>query len=404
MVVLPWVKKYVPKTTKEFVGQKQAVSTLKDFVENFKEQSRKIAVCYGGVGCGKTSLIYALAEELNYELLELNASDFRNKEHVNAIVGNASSQLSLFGKGKIILVDEIEGLSGMKDRGGLQALTALIDSTSFPIICTTENPFDRKFNTLRKKSLLVEMELLGYNEVFEILKNICKNEKVEFNEADLKMLARISAGDVRAAINDLQIIVASDNKLSKENLDLLGDRLKKESILQALVKIFKTTDLSVAINALDNVNESLDESMLWIEENIPYEYKKPKDLERAYNFLSKADVFRRRIRRWQHWRFLVYINALITAGVASSKEEKYKEFFKYKQTGRLLKLYFAKMRFAKRKAIAEKLAEKTHTSTKRVIKDTLPYLQAIFKKNKQQSDLIAEDLELDKEEVAWLRK
>ena len=76
------------------------------------------------------------------------------------------------------------------------------------------------------------------------------------------------------------------------------------------------------------VKEDLDESFLWLEENLPKEYE-GKDLERAFDCLSRADVFKGRIRRWQHWRFLVYINDLMTAGIALSKDEKYKKVISY---------------------------------------------------------------------------
>ena len=111
-------------------------------------------------------------------------------------------------------------------------------------------------------------------------------------------------------------------------------------------------------------------------------------------------MFKGRIRRWQHWRFLVYINTLLTAGVALSKKERYNQFISYKPTSRILKLWKAKMKNAKRNAIAEKIASKTHSSTKRVLADTLPYLKFIFKKRKGE-DMI-DELELDDDEVDWL--
>ena len=175
-------------------------------------------------------------------------------------------------------------------------------------------------------------------------------------------------------------------------------------MINALLKIFKSTDPKVAISAFDMVEENLDHQILWLDENLPKEYTKPEDLAKAYDKLSKADVFKRRIRRRQHWRFLVYINALITAGIAVSKKEKYDKFVQYKPTGRLLKLWWAKQKSMKKKAIAEKIAEKTHTSTKQALKNTLPYLQFTFKKNKIFREKLTEELDLSKEEVEWLKK
>jgi len=64
----------------------------------------------------------------------------------------------------------------------------------------------------------------------------------------------------------------------------------------------------------------------------------------------------------------------------------------------------ANIKHQKRKSIASKIAEKTHTSSRRALQDTLPYLSLIFKKNKELSGKIAQEFELDKDEIEWLRK
>jgi replication factor C large subunit len=181
-------------------------------------------------------------------------------------------------------------------------------------------------------------------------------------------------------------------------------RNKQESVPQALVKVFKSNDLKVALTAFDNVDEDLNQLMLWIDENLPHEYKKPEDLARAYHFISKADIFNRRIRRWQHWRFLVYISNLLSGGIAVSKDEKYKDFVQYKPTTRILKLWMANQKYAKRKAIAEKIHARLHTSLKECTKTTVPYIQVMFKTNREMRDKLSQELGLDQEEVEWLSR
>jgi len=398
----PWIKKYEPKTADDIVGQDSAVESLQNFMQNHKAQKKKAMLVYGPSGTGKTSTVHAIAEEKNLEVIEVNASDFRNKDKINSIIGTASQQMSLFGKSKVILVDEIDGLSGTKDRGGIPALVAIIQKTSHPIIMTALNPYDQKYSKLRSRSNLVEFPALSYSAIFENLKRICRQEKVEYDEIALKSLARRAGGDMRAAINDLQSLT-TDNQLKREHLEQLSEREQTDTIIDALVKIFKTKDPGIAISSLNNVNEDFDQVKLWLDENLPKEYKKPKDLVRAYDKLSRADVFSRRIRRWQHWRFMVYINALLTAGVAVSKDEKYKEFIQYTPTRRLLKIWMANQKYAKRKAIAQKIAERTHTSTRRVLQDTLPYLKNAFR-NKQTAQSLTAELELNDDEVGWLKK
>jgi len=101
---------------------------------------------------------------------------------------------------------------------------------------------------------------------------------------------------------------------------------------------------------------------------------------------------------------LIYVNALITAGVATAKDEKYKEFVKYAPTQRLLKIWRANMKYQKRKAIAEKIAIKTHTSIKDTIKSTFPYVQVMMRKDKAMKKELTEFFEFDKEEVSWMVK
>ena len=94
---------------------------------------------------------------------------------------------------------------------------------------------------------------------------------------------------------------------------------------------------------------------------------------------------------------------MLTAGVSVSKDEKYKKFAQYSPTKKLLKLWWAKQKSFKKKAIAEKIADYTHSSTKEIIKD-INYYKIIFKENKEMANNIAEQLDLDKEEIAWLKK
>ena len=377
----PWIRKYCPKNIKEVQGHNRVIAELKSYILNYKSQKKKAAMLYGGPGVGKTCIVHALANELGYEILEVNASDFRNKDAIKSVVGSASQQQPLFfSKGKIILVDEVDGITGRKDRGGVSALKEVVANSKFPIVMTANDPWNKKFSTLRKISEMMQLRTPSYLSVSAMLKKICEIENIKYEDDSLKRLARRSGGDFRASINDLQNL-SQGGAIKKEDLDKLSERNQVESMNSALIKIFKNTNLKIALEALRDVNEDMNTSILWIDENIPMEYKDPRDLYKAYDSLSKADVFRGRIRRWQHWRFLVYVNALISGGIAISKEEKYPGFVSYKPTKRILKYWLAKRANQKRDSIAEKVAAGTHSSKRDVIQKTIPYLKVIFKKN-----------------------
>ena len=396
----PWSVKYIPKSTSEVQGQNLAISNLRNYLKNFEKG--KAALIYGPPGCGKTSSVYAFARETDLEMIEVNASDARDSDSIKQRLGNAISQVSLFSKGKIILVDELDGISGSADRGGLSTLSELIDKTTFPIIMTANDPYDQKFSALRKKSEMIEFHSLAYPSVLAVLRRIADKEGVKCDETALASLARRAGGDLRGAINDFQTLSQHSGKLDISDVEELSGRKQKETMINALMRIFKTTDPQVALHALDDTDEETDGAFLWVEENIPIEYKRPEDIAAAFDSLSLADVFRGRIRKREHWRFLVYINDLLTAGIALSKKEKYHGFNKYIRPTRVLRIWQANQKNAKRKEIARKIAEKTHTSYKRALKDTLPYIRPIFRNNKQQAKQLSEYFDFDKEEAAYL--
>ena len=399
--MLPWSIKYQPKSTSEVQGQPKAIDELLTFLDNFP--NKKSALVYGPPGYGKTSTVHAIAKEKELEILEVNASDVRNAQAIREKLGPAMLQMSLFGKSKLILVDEVDGVSGSKDRGGLSELRKLIEKSQFPVVMTANNPFDKKFSALRKNANMIEFRTLSYLSIVSLLKRIIQSENIDYDEQALNSLARRVGGDLRGAINDLQTLSEYSKKLTKEDVDELSGRRQKDTMINALMRIFKTTNPDVALPALDDVDEDVDQVFLWIEENLPKEYTKPKDLVRAFDNLSTADVFRGRIKRRQHWRFLVYIYNLLTAGIALSKDERYKGFNKYTRTTRILRMWQYNQKFAKRKSIVSKVAKKTHSSSKTVLQDTLPYLRVIFKNNTIEAEKLANYFELDNAESAYLK-
>jgi len=392
-----FVDKYIPKNTKDIVGQENSVYNLVKNVESFKKG--KAILLHGPFGSGKTSSVYAIANELDMEVFEVNASDYRNKDQIESVVGSATKQRSLFSfdRGKIILIDDIDGMSGRKDRGGMTALVKLVTESSFPIVMTVSNPFDSKFSALRKKSIMVQFNALDHKDISERLKFICDSENIKYDESVLDDLAMRSGGDLRAAITDLQLL-SSDGEL--KNLDLISERDRTENIIQALLKVFKTKDAEIASSAFYDCDEDVDKQMLWMEENLPKEYE-GEDLAKALDCVSKADVYLGRIRRWQYWRFLVYANNMLSSGVAMAKKEKYKKFVQYKPSSRILKLWIYKNKYLKRKGICEKIAHRCHTSSKRVLQDVFPH---VIKMINNGNTALIEDFDLSEEEVVWIKK
>ncbi len=398
---MPFILKYQPQTAAQIKGQDKPLEQLQYYIQNYKAQRKKAALIYGPIGCGKTSSIYALAKQFNSEIVEINSSQLRNEAAINSTIGEALKQQSLFFQNKIILIDEVDNIFGRQDRGCTQTINKLIWDSNYPIILTANEPFNKKLSTLRKVSEMIEFNQLTHKTIAAHLKEICRKEKIQYEEKALNSLARLQNGDLRGALIDLQLLT-QDKKLTLSKLDHLSDRKKTESIFNTLRLIFKATDVNNSLPALNNSNIPLNEIFLWLDENLPKEYTRPEDLYNAYQKLSKADVFNGRIRRQQHWRFLVYISNFLTAGISSSKSQKNPNFIPYQPTKRILKLWKAKMRNAKKKDLAQRIAVKTHSSQKQIIKN-FPYYKTIFKHSENQQPFINQ-FDLSNDEIEWLNR
>ena len=139
-----WAEKYRPKKINEIVGQKEAIEKVKSFLLNFPGKKKAI-ILNGLSGIGKTTIVHAMSNEINSEIFELNASDLRNKSSMNLRLKPVLEQQPLFEKNKIILVDEVDGISGT-DRGGVSELVSLIESSKYPIICTSNDAWTQKLS------------------------------------------------------------------------------------------------------------------------------------------------------------------------------------------------------------------------------------------------------------------
>jgi len=376
----PWVKKYQPRRILEIVGQKTALQAVMDFVRGFPAVRKKALMLFGQSGIGKTAIPHAIAEEFDLELVELNASDFRDKESVLSILGNAARQASLFGSKKIIVVDEIDGISGQKDRGGVAAVIDTIKETKFPIIITANDAYAEKLKTLRNYCQLVELKGVSATEILKRVEDICQKEGIAYEKAALQKLATSVDGDMRAAINDLQSIAGNRKMIAESDIKLWG-REKEESIFNLLKLVFKSFDSEAMLRTSDYVDEDIDRIMLWLDQNIPAEYTKASEYAYAYNNLAEADRFLKRIIRWQHWRFLIYARILSLAGTQQAKSEVNRRFIMHQRPELLLKLW---MRAAKRKkaqSLAENLSSKLHASAYELQKNFWPYYQYISDKN-----------------------
>ena len=390
--MIPLIEKYRVDRLDDLKGQSIAVEEVRSFLKMFP--AKKALILNGPVGVGKTSMVLGLAKEEDRELFELNASDLRNRKSLEEVLKPSLEQKSLFGKGKLILMDEADGITG-SDRGGLPELIALISKTKVPILITANDIWQKKFSLLRKSCKIVTLKELCDNDVRGIVVDVLSREGKKIKDETISLIVKSARGDVRAALNDLESVI----QLGEENVDELFIREKKQDIFNDLKKLFQNQVDDKTLRIFDNSELSMDEILLWIEENMPLEYQ-GKALVKAYECLSRADIFKGRIYRNQYWRFMVYQSFFLSGGVASATRLKNNRFISYKKPTRILKIWMANMKNAKMKVVVEKYAKICHMSKKKAMKDKhlIPFILDGM------DDKTRERLDLEEKEIDYLKE
>lgn len=398
-----WVEKYRPTTLRNVAGNPASIKKLLSWTDEWTcgTPKKKAILLYGPPGTGKTSAASALANDLNYDNVELNASDKRTHGIVDRIVGNASSSGTLTpGKRKIIILDEIDGIHKKSDYGGLAAMKKWIKSSFQPIVLIANDPWSlpKEFRAICE---MVEFRKIDQRTVFRILKNVCTKEAIATNEQVLKIITTNSGGDLRSALNDLQSLTLGKKSLNIKDLDSLKMRDLQIRIFDTLKMIFKTMSVDRAREAIFDSEENQDTIMKWIAENLPLEYEEGGDLKRAYDNISRADVFMGRISKRQDWGLLKYATDLMSAGVALSKKEPYKKFTRYQYPKTFIVYAKTKGKRAKMSAISDKMLEKCHGSKRLMETEFFPMLKTVFTKDLEMGANIASELELTSDEIQF---
>jgi len=402
---IPWIIKYRPRRLADVVNQDDAKKTLSEWLRAWRsgKPSKKAALLYGPAGVGKTSLVEALANELGYDVVEMNASDFRRKSDIERVARTAAVQSTLFARGKIILLDEVDGLSAMADKGALDALISLIDEARHPVIMTANDPWSPQLRPLRDVSLLIRFKRLPKTQVKAALKRICLAEKIECEDDALKYIAEKSEGDLRSAINDLQSIAEAYGRVTLKLAQLLvRPRDRQYDPFEVLRSIFVSKYAWQARQAVTHSSVDYEMLMEWLNENIPAQLPDPNDMWRAYEALARASVYLARIKRTGSWDLLSYVFDMIGPAVSFSRQVSRYRWVKYSFPQRILLMARSKRSRETREALAAHLAGHLHTSKRIVKSDVLPYLRVIFRSNPHYAARIARTYQFSEDMVSLL--
>lgn len=237
---LMWVDKYKPKDLKDVVGQagessnaRKLVRWLQNWFKYHGSSGEKVKAGWGAAfrdpegktfkcallsgppGIGKTTSAHLACKLVGYHYFELNASDTRNKKGLHErvadalsskciVLGNAKTKDELSGK-HVLIMDEVDGMSGNEDRGGVQELIALIKTSRVPLICICNDRNHEKIRSLANYCFDLRFSKPRNEQLKSFISKICFRENIKMQPDKMQKLIISSDQDVRQIIHQLEL-------------------------------------------------------------------------------------------------------------------------------------------------------------------------------------------------------
>ena len=220
-----------PKTLEDYVGQEHILGKDKILYRTIKADRLSSIILWGPPGCGKTSLARVISNTTKYKFTKINAVTAGIGDIKNAIEEAKNTFLNPTGK-CILFIDEIHRFNKLQQ----DALLPYVENGTVILIgATTENPYFEVNKALISRSMVFKLNPLTVENVYEILKKSLVSEeglgsyKINIKDETLRKIAETSNGDVRTALNGLEVAVLS-TQLDKNGVINITDEIAKECV------------------------------------------------------------------------------------------------------------------------------------------------------------------------------
>ncbi|PSP84677.1 AAA family ATPase [Halobacteriales archaeon QS_6_64_34] len=398
-----WTEKYRPSTLSEVRGNDTARDSLKEWADTW-EDHREAVILHGTPGVGKTSAAHALAGDMGWPTIELNASDTRTKDVIEQVAGEAakSGTLTAGGAGRrLVIMDEADNIHGNSDRGGARAISSLVKEAGQPMILIANDYYEMS-NSLRNSCQDIEFSPVQKRSIVPVLRDICRKEGIEYTDAAIEDIAEQNSGDLRGAIKDLQTTAEGRDRIEADDY-VSGVRDTSAGIFEYLDVVLKKGTAEEALKGNYDVDETPDDLINWIEDNMPKDYE-GSELARAYRSLSDADRWLGRVRATQNYSFWRYAGDAMTAGVAAARDGEKGGWTRYGPPSYWSKLGRSKGTRNTRDYIAQKIAAIDGVSMRTARREIMPFLATMTHhcKNRELTVAMAATYELEADHVSFI--
>lgn len=340
-----WSNKYKPKNLDDIVGNQKNIANLIQWLDDwddvvlrgnkkksakpsfrggrpqFDNINAKACLITGDPGIGKTSSVRLISQLKGYKAYETNASEQRNKGAIQAKVGFLFDNTTLYTGDiqtkNVIIMDEIDGIGGNEDRGGIAALIEIIKKTKTPIICIANDRQNAKLRSLANHCYDLKFSKPDKRQVGNRLMRICSNEGIQVEQNALEFLCESVGNDIRQCINFLEFWAKTHKTFCFNDVKGAYNSFNKDSVnmisnFDAAHKLLNYTNQKMSFrDKVDLFFIDYDLIPLLVQENYLSCYKNAKtkreevaSIAMASEYISMGDIIEKRIRSRQDWTLL----------------------------------------------------------------------------------------------------
>jgi len=411
-----WTEKYRPQTLADIVGNPGAAATLKQWAESWSQgiPDKRAVLIIGSPGVGKTSSAEALARDMGWSIVEMNASDQRTGDAIRGVAQRAAITNTFSANGEyrsvseggrnLIVLDEADSLYGNADRGALPAINDLVKNTQQPVVLIVNDSYNllHKSTAIKSGTLQITFRKPTAKAIEGALGRIAKTENVLVESGVLAKIAANADGDLRAAIRDLESLAHGQSAIRTAAADQLSSREDRNDMYDLMGAVFRRRDPAHALQILRRTDTDPGTIELWLDENYPYEMSDIGDLVRGAERMAKIDLCLGWVTRRMNYGFWSYANQMMTYGMIDARHSDRLSFERFRFPSYLMQMSRSKTVRGLRNSTGLKLGTWLHTASQTMQGDELPYLQLLAQQNPDLRVTMVREAGLEPEELGFL--
>ncbi|WP_025676150.1 replication-associated recombination protein A [Paenibacillus polymyxa] len=254
-----------PTSLDEYIGQEHVVGPGKLLRRAIEADQVSSILLYGPPGCGKTTLAHIISQHTQGDFVRLNAVEASVKD-VREVIDRAQTNKSMYGKKTILFLDEVHRFNSSRQDA---LLPAVEKGTIVFIGATTENPFHYVNGALMSRSTLFQLEALTQEHSLAAMRRALSDAdkglgymQLQVDEAALDHIASMANGDIRRALNALELAALTTPPLADGTIHVTLE-VAEESIRRPIVKADESTQYDVLSAFHKSIRGSSDAALFW---------------------------------------------------------------------------------------------------------------------------------------------